>query len=244
MDGMDSNLEKDQTNNKSQNAELPTAAEIFLNKSAADMLHEGVPSSLPQVHQMTGFPDSLPTIETVKTPEVTWRRFFIETLQTVLLALLLYFAIDMFVARVRVENVSMLPTLIQDEFVLVNKFAYKLGEIKHNDIIVFHHNAEEDYIKRVIGLPGDRVVIKDGKVFINDQQLNEPFIAAPPVRGGEWVVPEGKVFVLGDNRNQSSDSREWGFVSNDVIIGRAIVVYWPLNKFHLLQAINTVKAQN
>lgn len=172
------------------------------------------------------------------------RTILLEILQTVLLAVVLYFLIDAFIARVRVENISMEPTLVPGEFLVVNKFAYKTSEIKRGDIIVFHYpmNPDEDYIKRVIGVPGDKISISDGQVLVNGFVLNEPYIAAPPAKGGEWLVPENAVFVLGDNRNESSDSRDWGFVPDDFIIGKALLVYWPFNQAKILTLPHTVNA--
>src|SRR5512141_2146289 len=112
-----------------------------------------------------------------------WLTFLIETLQTIVLAVVLYFLIDSVVARVRVENISMEPTLQPGEFILVNKLAYRLGEYRYGDIIVFHYppNPQEDYIKRVIGLPGDDINVNSGFVHVNGQPLDEPYISAPPM---------------------------------------------------------------
>lgn len=172
------------------------------------------------------------------------RSILLEVLQTILLAVVLYFLIDAFIARVRVENVSMEPTLVPGEFLVVNKLAYKTGEIEQGDIVVFHYplNPDEDYIKRVIGLPGDQVSIVDGKVSVNGSLLSEPYIAEAPVKGGEWVVPQNSVFVMGDNRNESSDSRDWGFVPDDFIIGEAILVYWPFDQAKILTLPHAVNA--
>ena len=163
-------------------------------------------------------------------------RFLIEMIQTVVIALVLYLLIDTVVARVRIENVSMQPTLNPGEFVLVDKLGYRLGDIKHGEIIVFHYppNPEEDYIKRVVGVPGDIVEIDHGAVIVNGSQLNEPYISAPPLYNGSWEVSANTIFVLGDNRNQSSDSHSWGFVPIPNVVGRAIVIYWPLSELKIL----------
>lgn len=162
--------------------------------------------------------------------------FLSETLKTLLFALALYFAISGLTDRVRVENVSMQPTLNEGELLVVYKLAYRFGEPHRGDIIVFHHNRQppEDYIKRVIGLPGDRVVIRDGLVWVNDILLEEPYLAQPPAYSGEWEVPPDSLFVLGDNRNRSSDSRVWGFVPMSDVVGRAVLIYWPPGKMRLL----------
>ncbi len=159
-----------------------------------------------------------------------------EIFKTVLLAVLLYFAISAVTDRVRVENISMQPTLNEGELLVVYKLAYRFGEPHRGDIIVFHHNRQppEDYIKRVIGLPGDRVRVEGGQVYVNDIPLDEPYIAEPPFYTGEWVVPPDSLFVLGDNRNRSSDSRIWGFVPMNDVVGRAVLIYWPPDKIRLL----------
>lgn len=177
------------------------------------------------------------------TSSMVWR-FLVETFQTILLALVLYFLIDSVVARVRVENVSMKPTLLPDERLLVSKLAYRFGEVERGDIIVFHFpaNPSEDYIKRVIGLPGDQIQIRDGKVFVNGRELEEDYITTPVMYNGEWVVPKDSLFVLGDNRNQSSDSHSWGFVPLQNVIGKALVVYWPLDKIKFLSHSGEVYA--
>ena len=175
-----------------------------------------------------------------------WITFLTETLQTIILAIVLYFLIDSVIARVRVENISMLPTLQPGEFIIVNKMAYKLGEIKGGDIVVFHfpQDPREDYIKRVIGVPGDTITVENGKVLVNNRPLTEPYISAPPQYTGTWTVPEDKLFVLGDNRNQSSDSHSWGFVPLENLVGKALVIYWPLDQFKILSQPLIVSAAN
>ena len=173
-----------------------------------------------------------------------WGSFLLETLQTIILAIVLYFLIDTVVARVRVENISMLPTLQPGEFILVDKISYRFKEMKHGDIIVFHYpqNPREDYIKRLIGLPGDTVQIQEGSVFVNGVKLIEGYLSAPPMYDGEWIVPENALFVLGDNRNQSSDSHSWGYVPAENLVGKAFLVYWPLNELKLLTQPDVVLA--
>jgi len=173
-------------------------------------------------------------------------RVVLEALQTILLALVLYFLIDSFMARVRVDKISMRPTLEPGQLLLVNKTAYRFGEVQRGDIVVFHYplNPSEDYIKRVIGVPGDAVLVENGEVFVNGQQLVEDYISEPPAYSGEWLVPEDNYFVLGDNRNQSSDSHRWGFVPEENMLGKAIFVYWPLNEIKTLNHPLVVKAAN
>jgi len=170
--------------------------------------------------------------------------FFIDTIETILLALVLFLAINALSALVRVENVSMKPTLNPGEFLLVNRVAYKLGEPSIGDVVVFHAPgvSELDYIKRVIGLPGDHVRVVNNTVYINDQPLYEPYVAEQPNYTGDWTVPEDEYFVLGDNRNNSSDSHLWGFVPKEDLVGRALLIYWPLEDMALLRTPDIVQA--
>jgi len=165
-------------------------------------------------------------------------RFMIDLLETIILAVVLYLAINFLSARVYVEGWSMVPTFNDGDFLIVNRVAYDWGEYERGDVIVFPYpgNPEEDYIKRVIGLPGDTVQIQDGEVFVNGVPINEPYIAEPPINDFSLMtVPDGTVFVMGDNRNDSSDSRSWGPLDMDVVIGKAILRYWPLDDFSLVR---------
>lgn len=159
-----------------------------------------------------------------------------EILQMLAMALVLYFIIDSMIARVRVFNISMEPTLVQGEILMVNKLQYKFSEMRHGDIITFHFplDPERDYVKRVIGLPGDEVKIDNGSVFVNGIELFEPYISASPEYEGTWVVPQDNLFVLGDNRNPSADSHVWGFVPFENVIGKAFLVYWPITHIRTL----------
>ena len=173
-------------------------------------------------------------------------RWILELMQTLLMAVILYFLIDTVVARVRVENISMLPTLREGEFLLVNKMAYRFGEVENGDIVVFHNplNPQEDYIKRIIGVPGDKVEVHDYQVFLNGYPVKEEYISESPSYIGEWVVPEDQVFVLGDNRNRSDDSHKWGFVPFENLVGKALLIYWPPSKATLLNEPFVVNAAN
>jgi signal peptidase I len=150
---------------------------------------------------------------TVEQP-ANWKRFVLDILETLILAVVLYFGINAVSARVRVDGFSMRPTLQDGEYILVNKLAYKTGAPQRGDIIVFVFpvNPQEDLIKRVIGLPGETVAVHNGIVSVNGVALTEPYIASPPAYDGDWAVPEGQLFVLGDNRNDSRDSHQWRFL--------------------------------
>lgn len=177
-----------------------------------------------------------------------FRRFLIDLLETVLMALVLFLAINAVSARIRVESISMQPTLFAGDFVIVNKVAYKLGSPERGDIIVFRFPPDperEPYIKRVVGLPGDRIAVANGRVYINDQPVIEPYIKAPPnYEMPEMVIPENELFVLGDNRNNSSDSHHWGTVPMEYVIGKAEVVYWPPSEWQVLNEQTAVAADS
>lgn len=173
------------------------------------------------------------------------RRFLKEVWQTVVLSLVVFAMINYATVRIRVQSISMQPTLYEHDFVLVNKLAYQIGQLQRKDVVVFRPPIEaekEPYIKRVIGLPGDVVRVAGGIVYINDLPLQETYQAASPNYQGVWTVPEDMVFVLGDNRNNSSDSHLWGMVPMDNIIGKAVVVYWPFAHWKMLDPATAVAA--
>jgi signal peptidase I len=171
-------------------------------------------------------------------------RFALDIFETLILSLVLFAVINAISARIRVDGFSMEPTLKTGEFVIVNKLAYKLSEPELGDVIVFHYPRDpaQEYIKRVIGLPGDNVLISDGQVSVNGQIIDEPYIAAAPAYQSEWIVPENSLFVLGDNRNNSSDSHSWGPVPMAEVIGKAIFVYWPPQKWGTIDQSNQASA--
>ena len=175
-----------------------------------------------------------------------WKRFVLDILETLILAVVLYFGINAVSARVRVDGFSMTPTLQDGEYILVNKLAYKTGEPTRGDIIVFIFpvNPQEDLIKRVIGLPGETVSVHSGVVSVNGVPLTEPYIASPPAYDGDWVIPDGQLFVLGDNRNDSRDSHQWRFLPLENVIGKAVLIYWPPEEWQVInQDLQTVAEQ-
>jgi signal peptidase I len=166
------------------------------------------------------------------------RRFFWEALETIIISVVLFLAINAVSERIRVESISMEPNLYAGDFVLVNKAIYFFNKLpKLGDVVVFRYPLNPDatpYIKRVIGLPGNEVRIDSGKVYVNGVLLNEPYLDQGTTRGGTWIVPENQLFVMGDNRANSSDSRTWGFVPMENVIGRAELIYWPPQNWALL----------
>lgn len=151
-----------------------------------------------------------------------------------MITLVLFLAARASLQPFTVQGQSMEPTLHNHQFILVEKVSYWFRSPERGDVVVFRYpdDPSQDYIKRVVGLPGDHVQIKNGAVYINAHRLSERYIAAPPDYSGctycDVRVPKGSLFVLGDNRDNSSDSHEWGMLPRGNIIGRAMLAYWPL----------------
>ncbi|MGE5398205.1 MAG: signal peptidase I [Chitinophagales bacterium] len=169
------------------------------------------------------------------------REFLRDTVSIIVAALILAVIIRTFVIEGRVvPSESMYPTIQIGDRLMVNKFIYRFKEPQRGDIIVFNPPAyiksEYDFVKRIVGLPGEKVEVKEGKVFINDQPLNEPYLSEPlNYEFGPVVVPDNDLFVMGDNRNNSYDSHLWDqWLSSDRVIGKAFVLYWPVNHVGLL----------
>jgi len=151
-----------------------------------------------------------------------------EIIETLLLTFFIFWIVNSLVGRYRIDGSSMNPTLFDGQYLLINNVSYFLDEPEHGDIIVFQHPKNDlNLIKRVIGLPGDHIEVQNRQVFVNDILLDEPYIQAAPTYGGNWTVPEGEYFVLGDNRNNSSDSHQWEYLPVENILGKALVIYWP-----------------
>ena len=195
---------------------------------------EATPEPLPEAEPELQVPEEMQLPEQEK---IHWGRLALDIIETLVLAVVLFLGINAVSARVRVDGFSMIPTLQDGEFVLVSKLNYQLGKPERGDIIVFHYpvDPKQELIKRVIGLPGDTIGVQNGQVSVNGQVLDEPYIAASPAYSGEWKVPDGQLFVLGDNRNDSSDSHSWGFLPFEKVVGKAVVIYWPPPLWELIK---------
>ena len=153
-----------------------------------------------------------------------------ELIETIALTVVIFLLIRFAVQNFRIEGFSMEPNFHDGQFLIVNKLIYVLHPPERGDVIVFvpPNNTTRDFIKRVIGLPGDRIEIVNGRVSVNGAPLDEPYPLNPGTYSSETlVVPADEYFVLGDNRNNSSDSHSWGPVPANSIIGKAWVSYWP-----------------
>jgi signal peptidase I len=177
----------------------------------------------------------------------------LEIVETLVLTLLIFFVIQNFVAQpYKVQQKSMQRTLEEDQYVLVDKLTPRFDPYNRGDIVVFEPPPEwgetsTPFIKRVIGEPGDTVEIRDdGMVYVNDQAVDEPYLFAdevggepqpttPPLEQSQWTVPDGELFLMGDHRANSADSRTFGSVPIERVIGRAWLRYWPIDTFGILQ---------
>lgn len=167
--------------------------------------------------------------------------FVMDILETVVFIASIFLVVYLFIMQPnQVKGASMEDTFLSGEYIFTSKVSYKLGVIKHGDVVIFKSpkNNDIEFIKRVIALPGETVMLKDETVYVNDQPVEEPYIKNPTfsipggalVEGVPLIVPEGSMFVMGDNRSGSSDSREFGPVPENLLIGQVIYRYFPFNK--------------
>jgi signal peptidase I len=160
---------------------------------------------------------------------------FKELLESVIIAIILALIIRTFLFQFFwIPSRSMEPTLLINDRIIVTRFSYWFNEPQRGDVVVFKYplDPKKDYVKRLIGLPGEKIQIINSKLYINDILVEESYLPEGLKFGdfGPIQVPEGNYFMMGDNRNNSSDSRVWGFVEEDLLIGKAQFIYWPLGR--------------
>lgn len=171
----------------------------------------------------------------------------IEFIQTLVIFAAVGTAIYLFIAQPhKVSGSSMFPTLHTGDYIITNKIDYRFNEPEKSQIIVFKNPREEsqDFIKRIMAVPGDTIKVQDGHIYLNGKVLDEPYLDPSVVtlpgsflrEGEEILVPVGRYIVIGDNRMASSDSREWGFITKEEIIGKAFLRYWPIKSFGIIQS--------
>jgi signal peptidase I len=184
------------------------------------------------------------TLHEQKSKQFQSENLLIDTIKTISFSLIIALGIRTFIAEARyVPSGSMEPTIQPGDRLIIDKISFDFTSPKRGDIVVFHptktlqeDNFHDAFIKRVIGLPGDKVEVKNGQVYINGSPIKENYIEAKPdYNWGPVIVPANSYLVLGDNRNDSFDSHYWGFVPRNKIIGRAIFFFWPLNRIREIQ---------
>ncbi len=228
--------------------------------AAAARLTERLYTRLPVSNEPPETDQPAPTAQPATAQPATARPLgcLIEIVETLVLTIVIFWVIQTFVAQpYKIQQESMHGTLEPNQYVLVDKLTPRFDSYSRGDIIVFHPilrpdscsaagtplEAEGDsntpYIKRVIGEPGDLVQLRNGTVWVNGAQLNEPYTEGRPtqITGGQssWIVPADRLFVMGDNRPNSADSRQFGPICISDVIGRAWLRYWPLNTLGILQ---------
>lgn len=200
------------------------------------------PTPLPPLAPGPGsVPPESAILTNVPQPRLRTKRSLLrELVETLLLIAAIYAFVNLATARFVVDGHSMLPNFTTDQFIIVSRLSYILGEPERGDVVVFHYplQSDRDFIKRIIGLPGEKVTILGGRVYIDEHLLEEPYIENF-CRGtrcdGEWIVGPDQFFVLGDNRDASKDSQDFGPVDRKYIVGRAFVRYWPLADIGLIR---------
>ena len=165
------------------------------------------------------------------------KSFLREALITIAMAVVIFFILQSTVSNFVIVETCMEPNFVEDERILVNKVIYRFGEPERGDVIILHPplNPETLFIKRVVGLPGETVEVKDGTVYINGKKLDEPYIKEPPrYTMSETKIPQNEYFVLGDNRNNANDSHNGWTVPRQSIIGKAWLSVWPISEWELI----------
>lgn len=194
-------------------------------------------------------------LATPEEPKQSIGSHILEFFQTLVVFAAIAAAIYLFIAQPhRVSGLSMFPNFHNGDYIITDKLTYKLGEPKRGDIVVFKNprNEGEDFIKRIMGLPQDKVEVRNGHIYINGSLLNEPYLKPDIIttpgsylqEGQPKTVSEGHFLVMGDNRGNSSDSREWGEITKAEIIGKVFVRYWPQDSIGLYPAAYSFEKKN
>jgi signal peptidase I len=158
-----------------------------------------------------------------------------EIVETLLLTFFIFWLVNSMVGRYRIDGSSMNPTLYNEQYLIINNLSYLLDDPQRGEIIVFRHpRSDMNLIKRVIGIPGDEVEVRDRQVYVNGVLVPEPYIQEPTIYEGSWSIPDDQYFVLGDNRNNSNDSHNWQYLPRDHILGKAILIYWPVTDWGMV----------
>ncbi len=174
--------------------------------------------------------------------------FLLDIIQVLVFAVSIFLFIYLLVAQPhKIKGSSMEPDFHDGEFLLTDKVTYRLREPRHGDVIVFKAppDDQDEYIKRIMGIPGDKVMVQNGRVWLNGVELTEDYIAKGAytsagnfaLEGKEFTVPDHEYFVMGDNREHSFDGRNFGLIDKSKITGRAWLVYWPIPNFGVVKEI-------
>ena len=162
-------------------------------------------------------------------------------LRDIIVAFVIAIFIIIFVVQpVKVEGTSMQPVLMDQERIFVNRFIYQFADISRGDVVVFRYpkDVNKSFIKRVLAVPGDEIEIRAGMVYLNGRRVDEPYVPPEFLDKRSYprtIVPPGRYFVMGDHRNSSNDSRNWGFVEKRLIYGKAFFCYWPVDNLGLVK---------
>lgn len=175
--------------------------------------------------------------------------FFLDILEVVFFAVAIFLVVYLTILQPhKIKGASMEPNFPDGEYLLTDKVTYRFNEPQRGDVVVFKAPVGDgdEFIKRIIGLPGERVTLKDNHIYVNDKLLDEKYLDEELKTSGGYflgegatiLVPDGKYFVLGDNRPHSSDSRSWGVIEKQVITGRAWLIYWPVSEVGLVKKVS------
>jgi signal peptidase I len=198
-----------------------------------------------ELEQSQSLPESEPETGQPQSSISQGSSLFREIVETLLLTAIIFVLVNTITGRFRIDGSSMEPNLHDGEYVIVNRIVYRLHLPERGDIVVFKREGTREFIKRVIGLPGDMVEVRSGHVYVNGVALQEPYIAQPPAYTMEpRKIGPNEYFVLGDNRNNSSDSHNWGTVPLSVIDGKAWITYWPPKNWGIVPHYSQVLAKS